>query len=56
MDEETKNELELKPLKLTGDFFKKIVIRNDIPISFYDSDGIMHCRLIDFLLNKIELF
>lgn len=54
MDEETKNEL--KPLKLTGDFFKKIVIRNDIPVSFYDDNGIMHCRLVDFLLNKIELF
>ena len=56
MDEEKKNETELESLKLTADFFKKIVIRNDIPTSFYDDDGIMHCRLIDFLLNKVELF
>ena len=56
IDEEKKNETELGSLKLTADFFKKIVIRNDIPTSFYDDDGIMHCRLIDFLLNKVELF
>ena len=56
MDEEKKKETELDSLKLTGDFFKKIVIRNDIPTSFYDDDGIMHCRLIDFLLDNVELF
>ena len=56
IDEDKKNEAEIDSLKLTKDFFKKIVIRNDIPISFYDEDGIMHCRLIDFLLNKVELF
>ena len=56
MDEQKKKETELDSLKLTADFFKKIVIRNDIPTSFYDDDGIMHCRLIDFLLNKVELF
>ena len=56
MDEQKKKETELDSLKLTGDFFKKIVIRNDIPTSFYDDDGIMHCRFIDFLLNKVELF
>lgn len=56
MDEEKKNESELESLKLTKDFFKKIVIRNDIPTSFYDEDGIMHCKLIDFLLDNVELF
>ena len=56
MDEKKKKETELDSLKLTADFFKKIVIRNDIPTSFYDDDGIMHCRLIDFLLNNVELF
>lgn len=56
MDEEKKNQTELDSLKLAADFFKKIVIRNDIPASFYDDDGIFHCRLIDFLLNKVELF
>lgn len=56
MDEQGKKETELDSLKLTADFFKKIVIRNDIPTSFYDEDGILHCRLIDFLLNQVELF
>ena len=56
IDEQKKEEAELDSLKLTADFFKKIVIRNDIPTTFYDDDGIMHCRLIDFLLNKVELF
>ena len=56
MDEEKKKETELDSLKLTADFFKKIVIRNDILTSFYDDEGIMHCRLIDFLLNNVELF
>lgn len=56
MDEEKKKETELDSLKLTADFFKKIVIRNDIPTSFYDDDGIMHCKLIDFLLDNVELF
>lgn len=56
MDDETKKNIELNSLKLTSDFFKKIIIRNDIPTSFYDDDGIYHCRLIDFLLNKVEIF
>lgn len=56
IDEQKKEEVELDSLKLTADFFKKIVIRNDIPTTFYDDDGIMHCRLIDFLLSKVELF
>ncbi len=56
MEEQEKKETELYSLKLTADFFKKIVIRNDIPTSFYDNDGILHCRLLDFLLNQVELF
>ena len=56
MDEPGKKETELDSLKLTADFFKKIVIRNDIPTSFYDDEGIFHCKLIDFLLNQVELF
>lgn len=56
IDEQEKKETELDSLKLTNDFFKKIIIRNDIPTSFYDDDGIFHCKLIDFLLDKVELF
>ena len=47
---------DLKSLMLTKDFFKKIVVRLDIPHNYYDDNGIFHCNLIDFLLGKIELF
>lgn len=56
MDTEQKTETELQSLKLTGDFFKKIVIRMDIPHNFYDDNGLYHCNLIDFLLGKVDLF
>ena len=56
MDTEEKVSSELESLKLTKDFFKKIVVRLDIPHNFYDENGIYHCNLIDLLLNRIELF
>ena len=56
MDTEQKTETELQSLKLTGDFFKKIVIRMDIPHNFYDNNGFYHCNLIDFLLGTTTLF
>jgi predicted AAA+ superfamily ATPase len=56
MDSELKESAELDSLKLTGDFFKKIIVRMDIPHNFYDENGIFHCNLIDFLLDRIELF
>lgn len=56
METEDKKDSEIMSLKLTKDFFKKVVIRSDIPHNFYDEDGIFHCNLIDFLLNKVELF
>lgn len=56
MDTEQKENTELQSLRLTGDFFKKIMIRMDIPHSFYDDNGFFHCNLIDFLLHDVELF
>ena len=56
MDTEQKENTELLSLKLTGDFFKRIVIRMDIPHSFYDESGVWHCNLIDFLLGTEDLF
>lgn len=55
IDEEAKMNSELDSFKLTNDFFKKIIIRNDIISSFYDENGILHANLIDFLLGKIDL-
>lgn len=51
MSTDEKINAELDSLKLTKDFFAKIIIQNDIPSHFTDSDGILHCNLIDFLLN-----
>ena len=56
MGTEQKESAELDSLKLTGDFFKKIIVRMDIPHNFYDDNGIFHCNLIDFLLERIDLF
>lgn len=56
MSEDEKVTSELKSLLLAKDFFKKIIIRMDIPHNFYDENGIFHCNLIDFLLERIDLF
>lgn len=56
MDSDKKETTELLSLKLTGDFFKKIIMRMDIPHNYYDSEGVYHCNLIDFLLGEVELF
>lgn len=53
---EAKESSEINSLLLTKDFFKKVVIRMDIPHNFYDHNGIFHCNLIDFLLKRTELF
>ena len=56
IDTEEKGNAELQSLLLSKDFFKKIVIRQDISHSYYDDNGIYHVNLIDFLLGKVELF
>ena len=56
MDTDQKEFSELSSLMLTKDFFKKIVVRMDVPHNYYDDNGIFHCNLIDFLLDRVELF
>jgi predicted AAA+ superfamily ATPase len=56
IDTEQKESAELRSMKLTGDFFRKIFIRQDIPHNYYDDNGFFHCNLMDFLLENIELF
>ena len=56
MDTDKKEYSELTSLMLTKDFFKKIIVRMDIPHNFYDNNGIFHCNLIDLLLGRVELF
>ena len=56
VDTDKKESSELASLILTKDFFKKIIVRMDIPHNFYDDIGIFHCNLIDLLLGRVELF
>ena len=56
MDTDKKESSELSSLTLTKDFFKKIIVRMDIPHNYYDQNGIYHCNLIDLLLGKIDIF
>ncbi len=56
MNTDIKESSELASLVLTKDFFKKIIVRMDIPHNFYDDKGIFHCNLVDVLLGRVELF
>lgn len=56
MSKEEKANAELNSFTLTGDFYKKIVIRDDIPHHYYDDKGFLHCNLLDFLMGRVELF
>ena len=53
----SKLEIELRPLKNTNDFFKKIIISKTSMKHWTDDDGILHLGLYEFLLNddSIEL-
>lgn len=55
MDDEEKVKAETDSLILTKDFFRKVIIRNDISHNFTDDNGIYHCNLLDFLLENSML-
>lgn len=46
---------ELRPLRNTNDFFKKIIITKTHAKPWTDEDGILHIGLYDFLLNQNSL-
>ena len=48
-------EQEEKPLLLSGDGFKKIIVTKDAPAPLYDEHGILSMNIYDFLLNKDSL-
>ena len=52
MPTDEKQKTELLPFSLTGDMFPKVVIRSDIPKSFYDETGILNIGITEFLLNE----
>ena len=51
LDTEEKRLRELKPFSLTGDFFRRVIVRQDIGKRWYDDQGILHIHVIDFLLH-----
>ena len=48
----SKKAAELKPFSLTGDSFRKIIVRNDVGLRWYDENGIQNVNLLDFLLDE----
>ncbi len=51
LDTEEKRLKELKPFSLTGDSFRKIIVRNDIGKSWYDETGVLNVNVMNFLLE-----
>ena len=55
VSERAKLETELRPLKNTKDFFKRIIITKTSMRPWTDDDGILHLGLYEFLLNENSL-
>ena len=55
ISEPSKLETELRPLKHTGDFFRKIIISKTSMKPWTDDSGILHLGLYEFLLNDHSL-
>ena len=55
VSEPSKMEAELRPLKNTKDFFKKIIVSKTQMKAWTDEDGILHLGLYEFLLNESSL-
>ena len=55
VSESSKMEAELRPLKNTKDFFKKIIVSKTPMKAWTDEDGILHLGLYEFLLNENSL-
>lgn len=55
MPDERKLEQEQRPLKRTGDSFKKIIVVKDAPAPWFTEDGVLVMSIYDFLLNPNSL-
>ena len=53
--DQAKMEQEQRPLMLTGDFFKRIIITKDTPAPYYNESGVLIMSVYDFLLNENSL-
>ena len=52
LPDDEKREQELKPFSLTGDSFRKIIIRKDVGRRWFDERGILNLNIYDFLLDE----
>ncbi len=50
--DDAKRTSEFKPFSLTGDSFKKIIVRQDVGIRWFDDNGVLNINLADFLLDS----
>ena len=53
--DQAKLEQEQRPLMLTGDFFKRMIITKDTPAPYYNESGVLIMSVYDFLLNENSL-
>lgn len=53
MEDDAKRISEFKPFSLTGDSFRKIVVRQDVGVRWFDDQGILNVNLADFLLDPM---
>lgn len=53
--DQAKMEQEQRPLMLTGDFFKRIILTKDTPAPYYNESGVLLMNVYDFLLNENSL-
>lgn len=51
LPDEAKRTSELKPFSLTGDSFRKIIVRNDVGLRWFDENGVLNISVLDFLLD-----
>ena len=55
LPDEDKREQELKPFSLTGDSFRKIVVRHDMGRKWYNDEGVLNLGIYDFLLDPAAI-
>jgi len=55
LPDKVKKEQEQRPLLMTQDAFKKIIITKDTLASLYNEDGVLIMSIFDFLLDESSL-
>ena len=53
--DQAKMKQEQRPLMLTGDFFKRIIITKNTPAPYYNESGVLIMSVYDFLLDENSL-